>query len=105
LTGPVGQGGGYVLNEKFFELSKEKQDRILNAALKFFAANGYHLALTDEIARTAGISKGLLFHYFKNKQELLQYSYEYSVRFLREKMREKNVQAEKDFFRMMILTH
>ena len=52
------------MNEKFFDLKKEKQDRMINAALKAFAVNGYKRASTDEIVKDAGISKGLLFHYF-----------------------------------------
>ena len=45
-------------------LKKEKQDRMINAALKVFAMNGYQKASTDDIVKEAGISKGLLFHYF-----------------------------------------
>jgi len=93
------------LNEKFFVLPQEKQDRILNAALRSFGENGYMHAITDDIAASAGISKGLLFHYFHNKRELLQYVYEYSIRFVRQKMSEHNLVAEKDFFRMMVNTH
>lgn len=51
------------MNEKFFDLKKEKQDRMINAALKVFAENGFRRASTDEMVKEAGISKGLLFHY------------------------------------------
>ena len=37
------------MNEKFFDLKKEKQDRMINAALKVFALNGYRHASTDDI--------------------------------------------------------
>ncbi len=93
------------MNDKFFALPREKQDRILNAALKAFGKHGYRQAVTDDIASSAGISKGLLFHYFHNKRELLQYVYEYSIRFIREKMAERNMAAETDFFRLMHATH
>ena len=61
------------MNEKFFDLKKEKQDRMINAALKVFALNGYRHASTDDIVREAAISKGLLFHmqiylFLKNDQ-------------------------------------
>ena len=46
------------MNEKFFDLKKEKQDRMINASLKVFAMNGYAHASTDDIVREAGISKG-----------------------------------------------
>ena len=55
---------GKSMNEKFFDLKKEKQDRMINASLKLFAINGYKHASTDDIVNEAGISKGLLFHYF-----------------------------------------
>ncbi len=71
------------MNEKFFDLKKEKQDRMINAALKVFAANGYKHASTDDIVVQAGISKGLLFHYFGSKLGLYGFLYDYSVRFMK----------------------
>ncbi len=58
------------MNAKFFDVKKAKQDAIINAALKSFALNGYKKTSTDVIVREAGISKGLLFHYFISKQGL-----------------------------------
>lgn len=69
------------MNSKFFDLKKEKQDRIINAALKIFALRGYRHASTDEIVREAEISKGLLFHYFDSKPGLYAFLCDYSVRF------------------------
>ena len=71
------------MNEKFFDLKKEKQDRMINAALKVFAINGYKHASTDDIVAEAGISKGLLFHYFGSKLGLYSFLYDYSVRFMK----------------------
>ena len=70
------------MNSKFFDLNKEKQDRMINAALKVFALKGYRHASTDEIVKEAMISKGLLFHYFTNKIGLYLFIYDYSVRFM-----------------------
>ena len=58
------------MNDKFFDLKQEKQDRMINASLKIFSRGGYRHASTDEIVKEAGISKGLLFHYFGSKLEL-----------------------------------
>ncbi len=69
------------MNNKFFDLKKEKQDRIINAALSVFAKNGYAHASTDEIVREASISKGLLFHYFVSKLGIYQFLVDYCVRF------------------------
>lgn len=71
------------MNEKFFDLKKEKQDRMINASLKVFAMNGYKHASTDDIVTEAGISKGLLFHYFGSKLGLYTFLYDYSSRFMK----------------------
>lgn len=70
------------MNDKFFDLKKEKQDRMINAALKVFALHGYRHASTDDIVREAAISKGLLFHYFGSKLGVYTFIYEYSVRYM-----------------------
>ena len=70
------------MNGKFFDLKKEKQDRMINAALKVFAQKGYRHASTDDIVKEAAISKGLLFHYFGSKLGLYTFIYDYSVRYM-----------------------
>ena len=69
------------MNDKFFDLKKEKQDRIINAAMKVFALNGYRNASTDDIVKEAGISKGLLFHYFESKIGVYTFLFDYSARY------------------------
>lgn len=69
------------MNEKFFDLRKEKQNRMINAGLHIFALNGYHHASTDEIVKEAGISKGLLFHYFGSKAGYYAFLYSYINRY------------------------
>lgn len=63
-------------------IEPEKRDRILNAAIEEFANFPYEKASTNHIVAKAGISKGLLFHYFGNKKEL----YQQLVSFVIEKM-------------------
>ncbi len=58
------------MNDKFFALPQEKQDRILNAGFRVFSKNSYKKSPMLEIANEADISKSLLFFYFKNKKEL-----------------------------------
>lgn len=53
-------------------IDQQKYDRILAAALNQFAKYGYQKANTDEIAKKAGVSKGLIFHYFGKKQVLYE---------------------------------
>ena len=54
--------------EKFLELPNEKQLKIINAGFEYFGKYGYKGVNTEDIANRAGISKGLLFYYFKNKE-------------------------------------
>ena len=70
------------MNDRFWELKKEKQDRMINSALKVFSQYGYKHASTDEIVRGAEISKGLLFHYFESKIGLYAFLYDYATRFV-----------------------
>lgn len=62
---------------KFYGLESEKRQRIINAALKEFARNGYERASTNEIIKEAEISKGSLFNYFNSKKELYLFLFEY----------------------------
>lgn len=86
------------MNAKFFDLKKDKQDRMINAALKVFALNGYRHASTDDIVKEAGISKGLLFHYFGSKSGVYEFIYEYSVRYMVLELGTKISRSETDLF-------
>lgn len=46
------------------------RDRILQAALRAFAAKGYHRTLVDDIVRASRTSKGAVYHHFPNKEAL-----------------------------------
>lgn len=50
----------------------EKQDKIVKAALDLFAQEGYHATSTSKVARQAGVSEGLIFRHFENKEGLLR---------------------------------
>lgn len=89
------------MNGKFFDLKKEKQDRMINAALKVFALQGYRHASTDDIVREAAISKGLLFHYFGSKLGLYSFIYDYSVRYMNLEFRSTVDSGERDLFEVM----
>ena len=54
---------------------------MINGSLKVFARCGYRHASTDEIVAEAGVSKGLIFHYFYSKNGLYEFLAEYSARF------------------------
>jgi TetR/AcrR family fatty acid metabolism transcriptional regulator len=45
---------------------------ILHAAVRVFAEKGYHGCRIADVARAAGVAYGLVYHYFQNKEELLE---------------------------------
>ena len=89
------------MNSKFFDLKKEKQDRMINAALKIFALRGYRHASTDDIVKDAAISKGLLFHYFESKLGVYNFVYDYSVKYMNLELRSNVDPNEKDLFELL----
>jgi AcrR family transcriptional regulator len=86
------------VHDKFLNLSKDKQDKIINAALKTFSASSYKKASTDDIVMEAGISKGSLFHYFGNKENLYIFLYDYVIDVLLEEYYAKIDLQECDIF-------
>lgn len=89
------------MNDSFFLLTEEKQNRIIDSAYQVFAQNEYKKAPMSEIAATGGISKALLFYYFKNKQELYSYIWSLAVKKISEKSCEYKVTETNDFFEMV----
>ncbi|MDR6120883.1 TetR/AcrR family transcriptional regulator [Bacillus sp. SLBN-46] len=83
---------------KFLNLDSEKQNRIINAAIKEFAQKGYSNASTNEIVKEAGISKGLLFHYFQNKKQLFLFLFDSCVELITDDFYKKIDLTETDFF-------
>jgi TetR/AcrR family fatty acid metabolism transcriptional regulator len=52
-------------------LKSDKGGRILESALHVFAAKGYQNATIQEISKSAEVSEGTIYEYFKNKEDLL----------------------------------
>jgi TetR/AcrR family fatty acid metabolism transcriptional regulator len=55
---------------------KEKATRIGSAAVTVFRKLGYHRTRMVDIAEAAGIGKGTLYEYFRNKEEILRFEFE-----------------------------
>jgi len=86
------------MNQLFFNLDKEKQERIINAGLNEFATKGFQDASTNRIVNKAGISKGSLFNYFNGKKGLYSYLIDYAGETL-EEMYKKFDGEEADLFK------
>ena len=54
----------------------ERRHTILRAAIEVFASKGYHGCRIADVAKEAGVAYGLVYHYFKNKDELLETVFE-----------------------------
>ena len=57
---------------RFEMLRENSKERIEDAAMELFAHNGYGHTSISQIAKAAGISKGLLYNYYESKEALLQ---------------------------------
>lgn len=51
--------------------TKNRKDRILDAALRIFAQNGFQISTISEISREAGVSEATIYEYFGTKEDLL----------------------------------
>lgn len=68
------------IKENFEKIRREKRALIIEVAVKLFSEKGFHATTVDMISRKAGISKGLLYNYYKSKEDLLaQIMYELSL--------------------------
>ena len=89
--------------EKFFKLSIDKQNIIIDAALKSFGANGYKKSSISDIATGAGISKAMIFHYFGTKKALYIYLMDLCGNILMNEFDEKFDNTVTDFFDRILL--
>ncbi len=52
--------------------SSDKRERIIEAAVKVFAAKGFYCARVSDVAREAGVADGTIYLYFASKEDLLR---------------------------------
>jgi TetR/AcrR family transcriptional regulator len=65
-----------------------KRVEILKTAAAAFRRRGYHGASVDEIASTLAMTKGNLYYYFRNKEDILYACHDYSLNLILEVMDE-----------------
>ncbi len=68
------------------KLTQEQQDQILERAIEEFGKNGPERAAVSEIARRSGVSVGVIYKYYQNKEELFDHCLEHSIELLSEVM-------------------
>lgn len=97
-----------MVKQGFLNLSEEEREKVLEAALDEFAENDYDTASLNHIIARSGISKGSMYHYFSNKEDLFIYVIERAMQkkeaFLRSALGNvKKPLPEMDFFESLEL--
>jgi TetR/AcrR family fatty acid metabolism transcriptional regulator len=54
------------------ERTTDRRRELLDAAARVFARKGFHASRVGDIAEEAGVAHGLLYHYFRSKEEVLE---------------------------------
>ncbi len=54
------------------KIVEDRREQLIDAALRAFAQKGFNRTTNKDIAREAGVTPGLIYHYFKSKEALLQ---------------------------------
>lgn len=86
------------MEHRLANVEQEKRDRIINSAMKEFSTHTFQKASTNAIVEEAGISKGLLFHYFGNKEKLYNYLEGFSFEVIATSILEKMDWDNEDIF-------
>jgi TetR/AcrR family transcriptional regulator len=86
--------------------SRERRVEILRSAAAAFRRRGYHGASVGEIARDLRMTKGSLYYYFKNKEEILYFCHDYSLDILLDLLArvEKETRSPDERLRQLIVS-
>lgn len=82
--------------ETFFNLSEEKQENVMRAAINEFSKHGFEKGKIGDIAKSAGVAKGSMYQYFENKRELFLHSVRWSLELLMKKYQKYLVVTDKE---------
>ncbi|MGL5675721.1 MAG: TetR/AcrR family transcriptional regulator [Cellulosilyticaceae bacterium] len=66
--------------EQCEEIREQTKKQISDAAIRLFACRGFTATKISEVAKAAGVSMGLMYHYFSSKEELFSYLVEETTR-------------------------
>jgi len=95
-----------VLRGFIISIQKEnKHHRILEAAIKVFAEQGFFQSTIAQIAQKAGVADGTIYLYFKNKNDILIQFYDYKTKQVFERFREKVNKADNAVEKLRWLVH
>jgi TetR/AcrR family transcriptional regulator len=70
------------------DINSEKMNRIINCGFEVFSKNDFEKASTNNIVKLASVSRGLLYHFFKDKQDLFDFLVYVSIKISTDAMNE-----------------
>lgn len=91
--------------ETFLKLSKEKQQKVINAAKKEFARAPIENVSIKNIVEEADIARGSFYQYFKSKEDLLIYILRENSEKLNTKLKDKVKETNGDIFKLYIFLY
>ena len=91
--------------ETFLKLSKEKQQKVINAGKKEFARVPIENASIKKIVEEADIARGSFYQYFENKEDLLIYILKENSEKLNTKLKNKVKETNGDVFELYIFLY
>ena len=86
----------FAINNKATK-GNDKYHRILEAAVKVFAEQGFYQSTISQIAREAGVADGTIYLYFKNKDDILVQFFTYKTKLVFDRFREEVDKADNCF--------
>ena len=84
--------------DTFFNLSLEKQEKVIRSAISEFLKHGFEKANVGVIAKQAGVAKGSIYQYFDNKKELFLHAVNWSMKLLMNKYQKNVISMNIDIF-------
>ena len=91
--------------ETFLKLSKEKQQKVINAAKKEFARVPIENVSIKNIVEEADIARGSFYQYFESKEDLLIYILKENSEKLNQKLKDKVKETNGDIFKLYIFLY
>ena len=87
-------GGEGVAECRWHRRASERPEELFQATLRVFMEKGYRATRMEDVAKQAGVTKPLIYHYFKDKDDLLLKALEWKIRQSLADMRNEIVSVE-----------
>jgi len=101
----LSKGSDEMPKETFLKLSKEKQQKVINAAKKEFARAPIENVSIKNIVEEADIARGSFYQYFESKEDLLIYILRENSEKLNTKLKDKVKETNGDIFKLYIFLY